>query len=831
MASRSDSLVKAVLGPTNTGKTHYAIERLCGHSSGMMGFPLRLLAREVYDRVVALKGVANVGLMTGEEKIMPPDARWILCTMESLPTGRDVAFVGLDEVQLGGDADRGHVFTDRLLNARGREETVILGSATIRPLVRELVPEAEIITRPRFSQLSFAGAKKLSRLPPRTAVIAFSADEVYAIAEVLRRTRGGAAIVMGNLSPRTRNAQVAMYQAGEVDFLVATDAIGMGLNMDIDHVAFASLAKFDGTRRRRLSVTEMAQIAGRAGRHQRDGSFGLALGERIGDGFSEEEIERIEEHRFRTQGFLHWRNSDLEAGNIDDLLERLEAPPPYPLLRPAPVADDLAVLKMLAGFPEFASLASDQWGTERLWQLCGLPDFRSVGPEFHARLVARLCRHLLTPEARIPNALIGDEIARLDVTQGDIATISSRLATIRTWTYAANRPDWVEDAPRWAARARDVEQRLSDMLHARLTERFVDRKLSALLRRPDRVLGAHDFALEADGTVTALDEPMGRIRGLAFVAEPETRSDSRRRFLSATERWAHGEVSRRAVRLIGDESQFFALRMEPGEAIRLTWRGDPIALLTRGRDLLAPVIAPEPAIQALEPKLRDDVRRKLNDEIGRIIARKLGPLVMISTQAYAPSTPPALRAFLAGLAMATGVAPRSSAGEQLEALDAENRRAFARLGFVAGSLTLFHPGLLKPDALCLRLALLAVHEGTPMPPVPMPGLGLLDRPSAELGKAAQRAGFVRFGDRLLRADLVERIARSLHDQRRGHQPFAPDRTMATSLGIGEPTLAMVMRALGFVALGGEGQLLWKWRGLRPVSGPRRRRQRGARKAA
>src|SRR5687768_9382596 len=380
----------AILGPTNTGKTYLAVERMCGHSSGMIGFPLRLLAREVYDRVVALKGASQVALLTGEEKILPPQARWFLCTAESMPvTGRDdgeaprdFAFVALDEAQLGADPERGHVFTDRLLHSRGREETMILGSESLAPMVRSLLPDAEIIGRPRFSTLSYAGATKLSRLPPRSAIVAFSADQVYAVAEMLRRTRGGAAVVMGVLSPRTRNAQVAMYQAGEVDYLVATDAIGMGLNMDVSHVAFAGLSKFDGRRQRRLTPAEMAQIAGRAGRHQRVGTFGaLMLEGELSAEFRPEEIEAIEEHRFAPLDHLFWREGEPDFRSVDALIRSLERRPDKAGLRAAPEAIDLAVLKRLAEDPEIRDRARGAERVRRLWAACGLPDFRKTGPE------------------------------------------------------------------------------------------------------------------------------------------------------------------------------------------------------------------------------------------------------------------------------------------------------------------------------------------------------------------------------------------------------------------------------------------------------------------
>src|SRR3982751_3981023 len=430
----------AILGPTNTGKTHLAVERRCRHSSGMIGFPLRLLAREVYDRVVKLKGERSVALITGEEKILPKEARWFLCTAKSMPMERDVAFAAIDEAQLGADPERGHVFTDRILHARGREETMILGSETLAPMVRALLPKAEIIGRPRFSTLSYAGASKLSRLPPRSAIVAFSAEQVYAVAEMLRRMRGGAAVVMGALSPRTRNAQVAMYQAGEVDYLVATDAIGMGLNMDVDHVAFAGLSKYDGSRRRRLTAAEMAQIAGRAGRHQRDGSFGSLTLE--GDALAEfrpEEIEAIEEHRFSPLEFLYWRESELDFASVEALIRSLERRPVRREVRAAPEATDLSVLKLLSTDPEILTRATSAERVRRLWAACGLPDFRKTGPEHHSRLVARLYGHLGEGDGRIPQGWYAEQVARLDDVQGDIDTLADRIAGVRTWAYIAHR--------------------------------------------------------------------------------------------------------------------------------------------------------------------------------------------------------------------------------------------------------------------------------------------------------------------------------------------------------------------------------------------------------
>ena len=451
MTAFSRASLTAVLGPTNTGKTHLAVERMCGHASGMIGFPLRLLAREVYDRVVKLKGAAQVALITGEEKILPEAARYYLCTVESMPTDREVAFVAIDEGQTGADLERGHVFTDRMLHMRGYAETMILGSETLRPLIRRLLPDAEIISRPRFSTLSFTGPKKLSRLPKRSAIVAFTAQDVYGLAEMLRRHKGGAAVVMGALSPRTRNAQVELYQSGEVDYLVATDAIGMGLNMDISHVAFAALSKFDGRRHRRLATAEMAQIAGRAGRYQRDGSFGVVqLGMESADAFEPEEVDAVEGHSFPPLTRLIWRNNRLDWSSLGRLIAALDAPAPRAELMRADDAIDLAVLKRLAADAWVSERATTPAMLQRLWSACGLPDYRKTGPEQHGRLVGRVFRHLSEGNGQLPADWVAREIAQLDNVQGDIATISDRIAAARTWTYVAHRSSWLDDAQRTA---------------------------------------------------------------------------------------------------------------------------------------------------------------------------------------------------------------------------------------------------------------------------------------------------------------------------------------------------------------------------------------------
>ncbi|MCY7398640.1 MAG: helicase, partial [Sphingomonas bacterium] len=626
MPRTSDGIVRAILGPTNTGKTHLAIERMCAHSSGVIGFPLRLLAREVYDRVVAIKGAGKVALITGEERILPQGAQYFLTTAESMPVGgeRDFAFAAIDEAQLGIDPERGHVFTDRMLRARGREETLILGSDTLRPLIRQLLPEAEIVRRPRFSTLRYSGAAKLARLPPRSAIVAFSGEQVYALAEMLRRFKGGAAVVMGSLSPATRNAQIAMFQRGEVDYLVATDAIGMGLNMDVTHVAFAGLHKFDGRRDRRLTIPEMAQIAGRAGRHQRDGSFGtLGLG---GDGapeFSEEEIEAIEEHRFRPLDHLYWRNTELDFSTTLHLIASLETRSDDPLLRPAPLAIDLAVLKLIAEDP---AIAAHRGGKVRqLWAVCGLPDFRKVGPMHHARMVRRLFSYI-GEGGHIPHEWFAAEVTRLDNVAGDIEALADRLAGIRSWAYIAQRPDWLADPAKWAERTRTVEGRLSDALHERLTQRFVDRRTAVLVRD----IGAHGadalpVTVAADGEVSVGPEPIGHLAGFEFKVDPTARLADKRLLLAAAERRLGEVLDKRAAALCAAPDTDFSLVEEAG-GLAIGWDGYILARLAPGRSLLEPAVRTARPLDRLSAERRGLLRARMEQWIVRQVAHNVPAL-------------------------------------------------------------------------------------------------------------------------------------------------------------------------------------------------------------
>ncbi|WP_426692996.1 helicase-related protein [Sphingomonas sediminicola] len=819
MSRRDDAPVRAILGPTNTGKTYLAIERMCAHSTGVIGFPLRLLAREVYERVVALKGEKQVALLTGEERIVPPQARYVLCTAESMPvrTGRDdrphegpfpdqFAFAAIDEAQLGVDPERGHVFTDRMLRARGREETLILGSDTLKPLVRKLLPDAEIVSRPRFSTLRYAGNVKLSRLPARSAVVAFSAEQVYALAEMLRRFRGGAAVVMGALSPATRNAQVAMFQRGEVDYLVATDAIGMGLNMDVAHVAFAGLEKFDGRRDRRLSISEMAQIAGRAGRHQRDGSFGtLGLGSDGGATFSDEEITAIEEHRFRPLDFTYWRNPDLDFTDVRTLIGSLEKRSDDPLLRPAPEAIDLSVLKLIAEDPAIAAKRGAI--ARRLWSVCGLPDFRKVGPMHHARMVRRLFSYV-GEGGHIPHEWFAAEVTRLDNVNGDIEALADRLAGIRSWAYIAHRADWLAEPTKWAERTREVEARLSDALHERLTQRFVDRRTAVLVRDIGaRGSDALPVTVAADGEVSVGPEPIGHLTGFDFRVDQSARLADKRLLLAAAERRLGDELDRRAKILVEAGDEIFELIVEEEGQPAVGWQGNVLARMAAGRSLLEPALRTSRALDQLSAARRAELRARLEAWLDAQVDRNLRALKKLAAAATDRSSSPGVRALAAMLADAGGVLTRRTLVTTIAALEQSDRQTLHKLGVRLGPLDVFVPALLKPASQQWRAILQSVRTNLPMPKLPSPGAATLSEADTRGASLAYR----RLGRQWLRIDLADRLASHAHKVRSAGGDEPVDMDLATSVGLDEAGIAKLMEEVGFTRAGEA----WKWRGRRP----------------
>ena len=787
--------VKAVLGPTNTGKTHLAIERLLGHSSGIIGFPLRLLARENYDRMVARKGARNVALITGEEKIVPPEARWFSCTVEAMPLDRDAEFVAVDEIQLCADPDRGHVFTDRLLHARGMVETMFLGAETIRPLLHRLVPQASIETRPRMSQLVHAGPAKLSKLPPRSAVVAFSAAEVYAIAEQIRRRRGGCAVVMGRLSPRTRNAQVALYQDKEVDFLVATDAIGMGLNMAVDHVAFAGLGKFDGHRPRRLTPAEIAQIAGRAGRGMRDGTFGttaqcLPL--------PDDAVAAVEAHSFDPLEQLCWRNSDLDFSRVDALLDSLTTPPSGPGLVKGNDASDLETLAALAREPETRLLTQGRARVRLLWECCQIPDFRKLADDTHTNLCARVFGHIAR-EKRLPTDWLAGQIAALARADGDIDTLMQRLAGIRVWSYIAARGDWVADALHWQGRAREVEDLLSDALHERLTSRFVDRRAAHLMRRLDEAEGRELLsAVTRRGEVVVEGHPVGHVAGFLFQPDPDAVGDEKKLVLRAARRALREEMPRRVALL--EAAPDAALGLTADHAV--TWDGVPVARLVRGPSAVQPAVRMLDS-EYLDGAQRERLRARLQHYLDDRVRLDLAPLFAATAQGDAM---PAVRGLLHRLTEALGVIPGDGlgAGGGGDGLPTPGLRAVLRpLGVQSGRLALFLPALLKPRAAAMRAQLLALQGGVPVPGLPAAGLVAVPSPADWPPGFSATLGWVAAGPMLLRLDVAEQVARGLGwATRNGAMAVPPG--LASRLSIKPDLLPVALRALGFRVVPGVG---------------------------
>ena len=805
-----DGAIKAVLGPTNTGKTHLAIERMIAHSSGAMGFPLRLLAREVYDRVRAIKGDKAVALITGEERIEPEGARYLCCTVEAMPrSSNERAFVALDEAQLSSDRERGHIFTDRLLNARGREETMLLGAATLEPLVKALVPKAEVVTRPRFSTLKHIGPRKLSRLPPRSAIVAFSAEQVYAVAEMLRRFRGGAAVVMGALSPETRNRQVALFQSGEVDYIVATDAIGMGLNLDVNHVAFAGLNKFDGVRQRRLTPAEMAQIAGRAGRHQRDGTFGALAGGGKGLGetpdFTEEEIYAIEEHRFAPLTHLYWRDAEPRFDSLATLIGDLEAPPLDPALRLAPEAIDLTTLKRLAE-ETFAADILGPGQVRRFWEACSLPDFRQRGPDVHARFVARLWEDL--QGGHIGADFAAARIAELDNASGDIDTLQGRIAAIRSWAYICQRPDWVLARDEMAARARAVEAKLSDALHARLTERFVNRRTSLLMKSlgPDAAL--LPISLGEDGVVRVEDEAIGHLEGFRFVVDRGASHADGKLLLAAAERALPRLLGARAERLAS--SGLDGVTLEAGV---LHWQGRELAKLHFASGSLKPRIETAREVAMLP----EAARKALGEAIERWLTARmqpLAPLVALMEASRDPAAGSEARALLLALIAGHGLATRDEAG--IAHLPKEARPFLRKTGVTFGALDIFAPALLKPAPRQL-LADLGIDRRQ-LAPAMMPVIADARR---------LPVGYRHAGAQAIRVDLAEKIFRAAHEARASGQKgdrrkrFPLDLALPTSIGLTPDSIVRLLGQAGFRVLRARALIegafgpprpdLWEWR--------------------
>jgi len=744
--------VMAVLGPTNTGKTHLAIERMLMHESGIIGLPLRLLAREVYNRIAEKTGTGYVSLVTGEEKITPPGARYSVCTVEAMPRKTEAAFVAIDEVQLADDPERGYIFTDRILHLRGRQETLLLGAATMRGILEKLLPGISVITRPRLSRLNYAGSKKITRLPRRSAIVAFAADEVYAIAELIRRQRGGAAVVMGALSPQTRNAQVELYQQGDVDFLVATNAIGMGLNLDVDHVAFAQTRRFDGFQFREQTPAEFAQIAGRAGRHMQDGTFGVTGQVDLLD---KAMVERIEAHRFDPVRALQWRSAAFDFSSIANLKHSIETPAPAEGLFKALTAADARALELLSHDPDIMRLADTDKRISLLWDICTLPDYRKIAPAQHASIIAAIYQDIVHYGA-INETYISKQIDHASHTDGDIDTLSQRIAQIRTWTFVSNQPGWLADPHHWQKKTQEIENRLSDALHERLTKRFVDRRTSVLMKRLRENM-MMDAEISPSGDVLVEGHHVGRLEGFRFSADNAAQDVDARAIRAAAQKALIPEYEARAERFAAGANSDLAI----GHDGILRWIGQPVAMLAAGDDILKPC-----AILLADEQLAGPAREKIVKRIDRFAAyyfeTVLKPLFdLLNADALAGMT----RGIAFRLVEHLGILARRDVANDIKELGQDSRAALRRLGVRFGAYHIFVPALLKPaPAQAITLLWALKHNACKQP-----GYGdvvqvlAAGRTSTIVDPAFnpefyRLAGYRILGRRAVRIDILERLA-------------------------------------------------------------------------
>ncbi|MFV8748980.1 helicase-related protein [Nannocystaceae bacterium ST9] len=788
--------IVAALGPTNTGKTHRAVERMLEHRSGMIGLPLRLLAREIYDRVSARVGELRVALITGEEKRIPARPDYWVCTVEAMPLEREVDFLAVDEIQLAAHRQRGHVFTDRMLRARGRLETWFMGADTIRPVLEQLVPTAEITRRPRLSQLRGIGSLSLGALPPRTAVVAFSAEEVYSLAERLRRRRGGAAVVLGALSPRTRNAQVALYQAGEVDYLVATDAIGMGLNMDVDLVAFASLRKYDGEELRSLDAAELAQIAGRAGRAENDGSFcTLAAGhtQGVAPAMSDELIRAIEEHRFPEIRKVQWRNSELDFRSLATLIDSLKQRPPgrfAALVEPVRKADDFAALVQLAARPDVAALARGREAVELLWDVCQIPDFRKLldYPDFgHVDLLANLYVQLASPRGRIDGEWMRERIDRLAKVDGDLHALLDRLATIRTWTYVSHHRKWIHDPEFWQARTRTIEDELSDALHERLMARFVEHGRARPAFPRHRKTARHRSVRERIEHERVAEGPFAKLLELELAPGPSEPDEP----AAIDDDWLQAIIDAPHQHFALDDQGF----VRAGE--------HRVARLGRGVDLLRPEVTV--TLPEIGAGVRSRIARRLvawtRDAVDELLAPlRRGPIDRLSSDA---------RGLVYQLEQGLGTIHVEAAQAQLRRLSGRDRSELGKLGVKIGARMIWLPKLLSPAALRMRALLCsaALPRGVTLA-IPRPGAVALV-PEADVDPGAYTAiGFPVFGPRALRADIVERIHAELA-KLEGEPEFELPVVIGSWTGVRREELVEVLAAFDVVEHDGGGYRLMR----------------------
>ena len=738
--------ITAVLGPTNTGKTYFAIETMLSFESGMIGFPLRLLAREVYDKIIKKINPNKVALITGEEKIIPSNAKYYLCTVESMPIDKNLEFVAVDEIQMCADHERGHIFTDRLLNLRGEKLTMFLGSNTIKTIISKLDADIEFIKKERLSKLSYVGHKKISRIDRKSAVIAFSTEEVYAIAELIRRQKGGAAIVMGSLSPRTRNSQVELYQSGDVDFLVATDAIGMGINMDLDHIFFSNIKKFDGKKLRRLNLSEIGQIAGRAGRYLNDGSFGIT-----GDcnKINSDEIESLETHKFDEIRTIFWRNSNLNFNNTNNLLKSLDEKPKEEWLRRIHECEDEKVLKYFFKNLDKYKITNNQKVLNLLWECCQIPDFVKKTYGHHLEVVSKVFAFLNSAKGKITNKYMKEQLSFLDKLDGNIDSISNRIANVRTWAYVSNKVHWVENQDYWVERTKSLEDKLSDKLHDELTKSFIDKRASVLARglKQDVIFNTK---IINNKKVVIDDQFIGELKGLKLdlYLKAEALDTDIKSLKKAARQSLSSEFQNRIKQIISTES------IELKDDFKIYWREFPIAKLLPGKDYLKPELnlIIDDMIETIEQKkLQIFLEKWINKKIHLILKN----LIDLKNSKDNKST---IRALSYQLYENNGVVKREEVLEYIKVLDQKERKILRDIGVKFGRYHIYLDRLLKPEAVSLRLILWKnfYQKHFDFKP-PTFGLNFLESKKSLNKNFMLICGFEKFDNFFVRIDILERL--------------------------------------------------------------------------
>ena len=741
----SKNKITAVLGPTNTGKTFLAIETMLSFDSGMIGFPLRLLAREVYDKIVQKVDSSKVALITGEEKIIPLNAKYFLCTVESMPVDKVLDFVGIDEIQMCSDHERGHIFTDRLLNLRGEKLTMLMGSNTIKNIIQKLDEDVEFINKQRLSKLSFGGHKKISRIERKSAIIAFSTEEVYAIAELLRRQKGGAAIVMGSLSPKTRNAQVNLYQSGDVDYLVATDAIGMGINMDLDHVYFSNLKKFDGKKIRRLKISEIGQISGRAGRYLNDGSFGITgdCGE-----INPEEIEFLENHNFPEIQNIFWRNSNLKFNNKENLLKSLEEKPDKDWLRRVGECEDEKVLKYFLK-ENNSSIENNSNILKILWECCQIPDFVKKTYGHHLEVVSKVFNFLISEEKKVPNYYMKKQLSMLDKLEGNVDSISNRISNVRTWSYVSNKSNWVENQDYWIERTKKLEDKLSDRLHDELTKTFIDKRASVLAKGLKQDIELKTEIIEKE-KVLINGQYIGILKGLKL--QLDLKVDALDADIKSLKKAARQNVGPEIINRIQQIIDTGLIELK--DDFKIYWRNDPIAKLIPGSDYLNPKID-----LIIDEMIENNERNNLNDYLNQWIIKKieteLNSLIELKN---IKEKNPELRALAYRLYENNGVIKRSNISEYLKKINQDDRKKLRKLGVKFGRYHIFLFKLFKPNSVSLRILLWKNYNNKYLNLSPPTfGLNFLNNMKSANKDFMLLCGFEKFDDIYVRIDILERL--------------------------------------------------------------------------